>query len=119
MSLEDIPKSNDPVIKSESVTASESFLRGLCENTFLSLWSYPSVYRDQGKKGGGDGKELCDLLVVFGDHVLIFSDKNCEFPKDKDEAVAWNRWFKRAVESSARQVWGAEGGSKNIRSGSF
>ncbi|MFZ2167273.1 MAG: SEC-C domain-containing protein [Minisyncoccia bacterium] len=108
MSLDDLPKSGDPVIKAESITAAESFLRGLCENTFLSLWSYPGVYRDQGKRGAGDGKELCDLLVVFGDHVLIFSDKYCKFPTGKDESVAWKRWFKRAIEDSARQAWGAE-----------
>ncbi len=108
MPPKDQVKNNDPIIKSESVTAAESFLRGLCENTFLSLWSYPAVYRDQGKRGAGDGKELCDLLVVFGDHVLIFSDKYCEYPRDKKESVAWGRWFRRAVEDSARQVWGAE-----------
>lgn len=70
---------NEPIVKAESVTGAESFLRALCENTFLSLWSYPGVFRDQGKKGTGDGKEVCDLLVVFGDHIIIFSDKYCEY----------------------------------------
>jgi hypothetical protein len=83
-------------------------LSGLCENTFLSLWSYPRVFRDQGKTGDGDGKELCDLLIVCGDDILIFSDKYCKFQTDKDELVAWNRWFKNAVANSAKQAWGAE-----------
>ena len=99
---------NEPVIKLNGITASESFLQDLCGNTFLSLWSYPRVYRDQGKQAQGDGKELCDLLVVFGDHIIIFSDKNCNFPIEKGEDVAWKRWFKRAIENSAKQAWGAE-----------
>lgn len=99
---------NKPVIKARGINPAESFLSKLCEDTFLSLWSYPRVFRDQGKKGSGDGKELCDLLVVFGDDVIIFSDKYCEFQSDKNEEVAWNRWFKNAVANSAKQAWGAE-----------
>lgn len=29
---------------------SEKYLSKLCERTFLSLWSYPNVYTDEGKK---------------------------------------------------------------------
>ena len=104
----DEQKQNEPIIKSEGTNPAESFLSGLCEDTFLSLWSYPRVFRDQGKKGAGDGKELCDLLVVFGDDIIIFSDKYCEYQADKEEAVAWGRWFKSAVANSAKQAWGAE-----------
>jgi hypothetical protein len=101
-------RKTEPVIKSEATNSAESFLLELCENTFLSLWSYPRVFRDQGKKGMGDGKELCDLLVISGEDIIIFSDKYCEFQSDKDESIAWNRWFKNAVANSAKQVWGAE-----------
>ena len=45
----------------------------LAERSFLNLWSYPSPHRNQ--MVGRDGKEICDLLVVCGDHVLIFSEK--------------------------------------------
>jgi hypothetical protein len=97
-----------PVIKSESTNASESFLYALCKNNFLSLWSYPRVFRNQGKVGNGDGKELCDLLVLCGDDIIIFSDKYCEFQNNKDQQIAWNRWFKKTVANSAKQAWGAE-----------
>lgn len=93
--------------KSEGVTEAERYLKTLCDSTFLSLWSFPGVYRVEGK-GKGLSKEVCDLLVVFGNHIIIFSDKACEFPRTDDLAKDWQRWFRRAVVSSANQVWGAE-----------
>jgi hypothetical protein len=51
---------------------------------------------------------LCDLLIVFGKDVLIFSDKHCEFPENIDLKIAWPRWYRRAIEKSARQLVGAE-----------
>jgi hypothetical protein len=95
---------------SEGVTASERYLAKLCKRSFLSLWSYPGIFRDQKAAAGGkgDGKELCDLLVVFENHVIIFSDKNCRFNDAGDLQVAWARWFKKAIQNSAKQVWGAE-----------
>ncbi|HZF02225.1 MAG TPA: hypothetical protein VE344_10055 [Methylomirabilota bacterium] len=54
----------NPIEKGSGVTDAEKYLGKLCEKNFLSLWSYPGVYRDQGKpKAGGHGKEICDLLV--------------------------------------------------------
>ena len=90
-------------------TASEAYLAGLCRNAFLHLWSYPNLYRDQSKKGAGsDGKELCDLLVVFGDDILIFSDKHCAIKRDKAIEIAWRRWYQAAISKSAAQIAGAE-----------
>lgn len=97
------------IVHSEGVTNSERYLGILCKRTFLSLWSFPGVYRDQGQRAGnGDGKEVCDLLVVFEDHIIIFSDKDCHFPDTGDLALDWARWYKRAVRKSAEQLWGAE-----------
>jgi len=90
------------------VTPSEAYLARLCGKTFLRMWSYPHLYKDQRKKRGGDGKELCDLLVVFGEHLLIFSDKDIELREDADTAIAWSRWYRKAVLDSAGQVFGAE-----------
>jgi hypothetical protein len=70
--------------------------------TFLSLCSHAGIYRDHGKSGTRDGKEVCDLLVVFENHVIIFSDKDCGFPNAGDLRLDWSRWFRRAVENSAR-----------------
>ena len=91
-------------------TPSEKYLQKLCEHTFFSLWSYPAVYKDQGRKGGkGHGREVCDLLVVFGDRLIVFSDKFCQFPDIDDVGLAWSRWFRRAVVESAKQAWRAAG----------
>jgi hypothetical protein len=107
-------------IRAEGVTPAERYLQRLCDRSFLSLWSYPGVFRDQkadGKKG--DGKELCDLLVVCGDDILIFSDKSCKFPDSGDIQLDWCRWFKKAVMESAKQVWGAERWLREFPDGSF
>jgi hypothetical protein len=96
-------------VKQDGVTRTERYLNKLCERTFLSLWSYPGVYRDQGRTvTSQQGKEVCDLLVVFDRHVIIFSDKDCKFPRTGDLKQDWCRWFRRAVWDSARQIWGAE-----------
>lgn len=97
----------EPVVRQSGGTSTERYLSRLCDRTFLSLWSYPAVFRDQGKPGG-DGKEVCDLLVVFGDDVIIFSDKECSIPNSGNLDKDWSRWFRRAVQHSAEQVWGAE-----------
>ncbi len=95
--------------EAQGTTDSERALVRLARKAFLSLWSYPNVYSDEGRSvGKGDGKELVDLLVVFGTDVLLFSDKHCAFQSDVDIKVAWPRWYKRAIEKSARQLAGAE-----------
>ena len=102
------------VFKAEGITEAERYLQSLCEHSFLSLWSYASVFRSQGQKNAGDGKEVCDLLVVFGDDVIIFSDKHCKFPNTGKLYLDWNRWFKRAILDSAKQIWGAERWIRNF-----
>jgi hypothetical protein len=92
-----------PVIRSDGITSAERYLQRLCEGTFLRLWSYPGVYRDQ-----GGGKELADLLVVFGDDIVVFSDKSCAFPNTGDLKVDWRRWHRKAIIGAAEQAWGAE-----------
>lgn len=89
-------------------TESERYLVRLAKKAFLSLWSYPNVYTDEGRRGKGSGKELCDLLVIFGNDIIIFSDKDCKFTPHEDINVAWHRWYKRAIEKSAKQLSGAE-----------
>ena len=81
----------------------------LGKRSFLDLWSYPNLFVDRRSNGGtSDGKELCDLLVVCGDHIIIFSDKSIGWPEGKDIDLAWSRWFRRAIKKSADQVRGAE-----------
>ncbi len=93
--------------RSKGRTKSEQYLVQLADRTFLNLWSFPNLYYDKKERGKGDGKELCDLLVVCGDHVLIFSDRTSAFQNIDDIELAWRRWFKTAVKKSADQIRGA------------
>lgn len=90
-------------------TDDERILANIARTSFLSLWSLPNLFRNQGDSiRGGDGKELCDLVVIFGDCILLFSDKRVEYKAIKPEGVAWARWEKRAVVDSIKQLRGAE-----------
>lgn len=91
-----------------AATLSERYLTKLCRDTFLRLWSWPNVYRDQLFSGGNVGKEVCDLLAVFDHHIFIFSDKYCAFPASGNMDLDWSRWFKRTILQSAKQIHGAE-----------
>lgn len=100
-----------PIVRSEGTTPSERKLTALGDRTFLKLWSYANPYRDQGQRAGGkgDGKELCDLLVVCGRDILLFSDKDVRLEANQDSMdLAWSRWFKKAVLKSAEQLRGAD-----------
>ncbi|HGH6016916.1 TPA: YecA family protein [Vibrio mimicus] len=97
-----------PIKKEDGITASERYLAKLSEHTFLGLWSYPNVYTNEGYSKNNEGKELCDLLVVFDNKVIIFSDKDINFNGQIDVNVAWKRWFKKSVVKSAAQLYGAE-----------
>lgn len=97
--------------RSLGVTATERLLAGFCERSLLKLWTYPNPFKD-------DGKELCDVLAVFGNHVFIFFDREKLFKEDPDPdadpMIAWERWKSRAVD---RQVVTAHGAEKYIRKG--
>lgn len=93
---------------SEGVTDSERYLARLCRKSFLRFWSWPNLFRDQRAARNSEGKEVCDLLVVFGPHVFLFSDKDCAFPSTGNPQLDWARWFRRAVWAGAGQIWGAE-----------
>ena len=96
-----------PIIKADGVTASERYLAKLTDKSFLNLWSYPNPFRDQKQAGHGDGKELCDLLVVCGQHIIIFSEKTITWP-NRDLNISWSRWARRAIRDAAKQTKGAE-----------
>jgi uncharacterized protein YchJ len=91
------------IVKSEGVTHTERLLAGLCDRSFLKLWSYPNPFKE-------DRDELCDLLAVFENHVFIFFDReNLAFSnEDKDPLVNWKRWKKKAIDSQTRTAHGAE-----------
>lgn len=85
-----------PIKKASGLTPTEKHLAKLADDTFLDLWSWPNVFKKA-------GKELCDLLVVCGDDVLMFSDKHIAWP-DAPFELAWKRWYSRAIGESAGQI---------------
>lgn len=95
--------------KSQGITATEKLLADLCEQSFLKLWSYPNPCKD-------DGKELCDLIVVFEDTVLIFFDRESNRLRQShsDLPTAWRRWKKEVVD---KQITTSRGAERYIRSG--
>lgn len=99
----------------DGVNASERLLMRLCRRSFLSLWSFANLHTDQDMRNGrGSAKEFADVLVVFGDDVIVFSDKHVEFQRDKPLDIAWRRWYKRAVDESAKQLHGAMSWAKRF-----
>ena len=100
--------------KLNGVTPSERYLCKLCRRSFLSSWSYPNLYTDEGRKNGkGTGEELCDLLVIFENDIILFSDKYCDFNTSNPVDVSWRRWLKKAIFKSAGQLHGAESWIRN------
>jgi hypothetical protein len=81
-------------------TPTEKNLAALADKIFLHLWTYPNLF-------GSTGKELCDLLVVCGDDILIFNDKSINWSSGADVKVAWARWYRKAIAESAAQINGA------------
>ena len=92
---------------SEGLNAAERFIFQLCRSSFLRLWSYANP------QGKDPGKELCDVLVVCPPDVIIFSVKDVALKHGSRPEVGWSRWRKKAVEDSAKQIYGAE---RHIRS---
>lgn len=100
----------------DGTTVPERALAGLARKAFLSLWSYSNVFTDEAR---ANGKELCDLLVVFGNDVLLFSDKDCAYQSNVDVSVAWLRCYRNAIDKSARQLAWAEKFIKAFQSNFF
>jgi len=101
MDIENTKIENRKISKSPGQNKSEQYLAKLCNRTFLSLWSYPNLYHAK-------GQELSDLLVIFGNYILIFSDKTRKYPTTDNPKINWTRWLRKAVAESAKQLWGAE-----------
>ncbi|MGP3394941.1 YecA family protein [Stenotrophomonas maltophilia] len=95
----------EPIIQNEGTTTRERHLAKLASDQFFGLWSYPGLARPAKK---GITKELADLTVIFGDDIILFSDKDISWPSHPDIQIAWGRWYREAILASATQLWGAE-----------
>lgn len=103
-----------PTHKEYGSTPGERKLTRLAEASFFGLWSYASVQRQIRTNGRVLAQEVVDLAVMFGDDLVLFSEKDIAFPKYDDIKVAWGRWFRASVAESVTQLRGA---SKKMTSG--
>jgi hypothetical protein len=88
--------------KSVGQTRTEQYLSHLCDRTFLRAWSYANPYK-------ADGKELCDLIVVFENNVFLFFDRESrKFDHSGDVRLTWERWKKEAITKQIRTAAGAK-----------
>lgn len=89
--------------KSSGHTPTERYLSHLCDRTFLGPWSYANPFK-------ADGKELCDLIAVFENHVFLFFDRESrKFDRiDADVQLTWERWKKEAITKQIRTAAGAK-----------
>lgn len=96
--------------KSEGKTRTEKILSELCENTFLNTWSFPNPYNEKGK-----GKEFCDLVAIFENHMFIFFDREkiLDISVDNDSKIQWDRWKRNVIDAQAKTCHGAERYIKN------
>lgn len=77
-------------------TEGENFVNELAFSSFFKYWCYPSP-----KYENGDKKEICDLLVIFNDVLIIFSIKNYEFKGNH------LRYFNNTISKATKQISGA------------
>ena len=95
------------ISKSQGQTPTEKSLSQLCDRTFLKLWSYANPFKSE-------GKELCDLIAVFENHVFLFFDRESRIldTSSKDIKIIWERWKKTAID---RQIATADGATRHIQ----
>lgn len=80
----------------------EDLVYRVCRHSFLSLWSYANP------KKKPQGKELCDVLVVCEPDVIIFSVKQIKLTNSGRPQIDADRWRKKAIDESCKQIYGAE-----------
>ena len=71
----------------------EDFLHNLASKSFITDWCYPSPLLP-------DGKELCDLLVIFDDIAIIWQVKDLKLQPD-------GKYKQGEVQKNLRQLSGA------------
>jgi hypothetical protein len=91
------------IVKSKGQTPTESHLGALADRTFLKLWCYANPYKS-------DGKELCDLIAVFENHIFCFFDRESKKfdPAHTNVALAWSRWKREVVDKQMQTATGAQ-----------
>lgn len=86
---------------------SEKIVSDICNNSFLSFWSFPNPIRVD------NNKELADLLIVNDPFVILISVKDINIKPSGKKEIDIQRWQKKAVEKSYDQIYGAERAIRN------
>jgi hypothetical protein len=89
------------------MNTSEKIVSDICKNSFLSFWSFPNPLRTD------NNKELTDLLIVNDPYVIIISVKEININHSGKKEVDIQRWQKKAIEKSYKQIYGAERAIRN------
>ncbi len=74
----------------------------ICSHSFLSFWTFANPVSED------NGEELTDVLAVSSPFVILFSVKDIDIAPIADLQVQSQRWLKRAIEKSYKQLYGAE-----------
>jgi hypothetical protein len=75
----------------------EEFVKELAEKAYLKYWCYPNPVDIK-----GDGKEICDFLIIFYETAIIISVKNYHLGGN------FERFKKKVIEKSTKQLFGAQ-----------
>lgn len=86
---------------SNSVNETEQFVLDLCRRSVLTPWCYNNPR-------GKHGDELCDVLIVCDPHVIVVSVKTVEKKDREPTLVDFERWQRKAIDGSIRQIYGAQ-----------
>lgn len=75
----------------------EDFVEFLAEKAYLKYWCFANPMDLE-----GDGKEICDFLILFYDTAIIISVKNYYVNGNYD------RFLKKVIGKSTKQLFGAQ-----------
>jgi hypothetical protein len=81
--------------------SAERFIQELAQQTFLTDWCYPNPILP-------DGRELCDLLVVFDNIAIIWQIKNVDTDKDGNYKESDLQKNLRQLSGARRQLFDLE-----------
>lgn len=82
-------------------TKSEENITNFMRKSMLNYWVIPNPYKK-------DKNELCDVLVIFQNNVIVISDKSCGKPEENKELH--NKWlnFCDQLSKSKKQLKSAQ-----------
>jgi len=75
----------------------ENIVQEIANGSYLKYWCFPNPEDE-----AGDKKELCDLIILFDDTLILVEVKNYEFDSD------YEKYKKKVVQKASNQLFGAQ-----------